>query len=57
MRHRSQATAAVFVKKNIHDNSTTTIEVLCQQLTDLPDNKLADHLMHFGSSLRGTGAY
>jgi hypothetical protein len=57
MRHRSQATAAVFVKKNIHDNSPTTIEVLCQQLTDLPDNKLAEHLMRFGSSLRATRAY
>jgi ATP-dependent DNA helicase PIF1 len=57
MRHRSQATAAVFVKKNIHDNSPTTIEALRQQLLDLPDNKLAEHLMHFGSSLRGTRAY
>jgi hypothetical protein len=57
MRHRSQATATVFVKKNIHDNSPTTIEALRQQLLDLPDNKLAEHLMRFGSSLRGTRAY
>jgi hypothetical protein len=57
MRHRRQTTAAVFVKKNIHDNSPTTIETLLQQLIDLPDNKLADHLMHFGSSLGGTRAY
>jgi ATP-dependent DNA helicase PIF1 len=57
MRHRSQATAAVFVKKNIHDNSPTTILDLRQQLIDLPDNKLVEHLMHFGSTLRGTRAY
>jgi ATP-dependent DNA helicase PIF1 len=57
MRHRSQETAAVFVKKNIHDNSPTTIEALRQQLLDLPDNKLVEHLMCFGSSLRGTRAY
>jgi hypothetical protein len=30
---------------------------LRQQLIDLPDNKLAEHLMRFGSSLRGTRAY
>jgi hypothetical protein len=56
MHHHSQATI-FFVKKNIHDKSPTTIQDLCQQLIDLPDNKLVEHLMHFGSSLRGTRAY
>ena len=51
MRHCSQTTFAVFVKKNIHDNSPTTILELWQQLIDLPDNKLAEHLMRFGSIL------
>ena len=37
------------MKKNLHDNSPKTI--------DLPDNKLVENLMRFGSSLRGTRAY
>ena len=51
MCHRIQETTAVFVKNNIHDNSPTTILDLRQQLIDLPDNKLVEHLMHFGSTL------
>ena len=57
MRHRSQETTSVFVKKNLHDNSPTTIDNLRQQIYDLPDNKLVEHLMRFGSSIRGTMAY
>lgn len=57
MWHQSQETASVFLKKNLHDNSSTTIENLCHQLSDLPDNNLVEHLMRFGSSLRGTRAY
>ena len=57
MWHQSQATAAIFPKKHLHDNSPTTVEELRHQLFDLPDNKLAEHLMWFGSYLRGTRAY
>jgi len=57
MYHRSQAIVAVFVKKNLHDNSPTTIQDLCQQLINLPDNKLDENVMCFGSSLSGTWAY
>ena len=45
------------MKKNLHDNSLTTIENLHHQLFDLLDNKLVEHPMHFGSSLRGSMAY
>jgi hypothetical protein len=57
MHHRSQATTAVFVKNNIHDNSPIKILDLRQQIIDLPDNKLIEHLMHFGSTLQDTRAY
>jgi len=55
--HRSQAVIVVFAKKRLHDNSPTTIKELCHQLSDLPDNKLVEHLMWFGSYLRGTMSY
>ena len=45
------------MKKHLHDNSPTTIEELCHQISDLPNNKLGNHIMRFGSSLRGTRAY
>ena len=57
MWHRSQATTVVFAKKHLHDNSPTIIEELRHQLSDLPDNKLVEHLMQFVSSMRGTRAY
>jgi len=57
MHHRSQARASVFVEKMIHDNAPKTIHELHQQLINVPDNKVAEHLILFGSSLRGTRAY
>ena len=57
MWHQSQATAAGFAKKHLHDNSPITVEELRHQLSDLLDNKLVEHLMWFGSSLRGTRPY
>ena len=57
MQHRSQATVVVFAKKHLHDNSPTIVEELHHQLSDLLDNKLGEHLMWFGSSLRGIRAY
>ena len=57
MWHQSQATAAVFANKKLHDKSRTTIEELRHQLSDLPDNKLVEHIMWFGSSLSGTRTY
>ncbi|XP_057838404.2 uncharacterized protein LOC131048470 [Cryptomeria japonica] len=54
MRHRSQATAYVFVHKQLDDSMPITIFDLRQRLKDLPDDKLADQLMRFSSSIRGT---
>lgn len=57
MVHQSQATTAFFAKKHFHDNSPTTFKELHHQLSNLLDNKLVEHLMQFGSSLRGKRAY
>ena len=57
MRHRSQSSASVFVEKNIHENALTTIHELRQQLIDVHDNKVVEHLMRFVSSIQGTRAY
>ena len=57
MRYQSHATAVVFINKHLHDNSPTTTEKLCHQLSNLPNNKLVEHLMQFGSSLIGTREY
>ena len=54
MRHRSQATAAVFVKRNLADTLPATVSALRTQLSHLPDSRVADHAMRFASSLRGT---
>ena len=51
MCHCSQSSASVFVKTNIHENAPTTIHELHQQLIDVPNNKVAEHLMRFGSFL------
>ncbi|XP_059068275.1 uncharacterized protein LOC131047632 [Cryptomeria japonica] len=52
MRHQSQATSSIFVQKQIHDELPATIGALHQGLKDLPDDKLADQLMRFSSSIR-----
>jgi hypothetical protein len=57
MHYCIQATVVVFVNKNIHDNSPTIIQDLRQQLIDSLDNKLVEHLMFFGSTVRGTRSY
>lgn len=54
MRHRSQSTASVFVQKHLECSLPTTILALQQRLKDLPDDKLADQVMRFGSIIRGT---
>ena len=57
MRHRSQSTASVFVKKSIEDNLPATAADLRQHLLDLQHSALPDQIMRFGSSLRGTQSY
>ena len=57
MCHRSEASVLVFVEKIIHDNAPKTMNDLCQQLINVPNNKVAKNLMRFGSSLRGIRAY
>ena len=57
MRNRIQASTVVFVQKSMHEKAPTTIEDLCSLLCNLLEQKLAESLMHFGSSFRGTRAY
>lgn len=57
MRYRSQGTNSFVLKKNTQENVPANVQELRQQLYDLPNNKLAGKLMHFGSCLRGTRAY
>ena len=57
MRHRSQQTTTVFFKTTLHDHIPKTIHLLRESLQNVPDNQLANQLMHFGTSLRGTRAY
>jgi len=57
MRHRSQATTSFFVKKNIGDGFPTSIQELNIRLQQFPDDKLAEQVMRFGSSLRGTRSF
>ena len=57
MRHRSQATATIFVKKYIENNLPTIVSYIQQCLHDFPDSKFLEQVMHFGSSLRGTRSF
>eukprot|EP01018_Ginkgo_biloba_P011228 Gb_05719 [translate_table: standard] len=52
MRHRSQATGAVFVKKNAEESLPATIHELRTQLETLPDARLAEKVMKFATTLR-----
>ncbi|XP_059071828.1 uncharacterized protein LOC131055088 [Cryptomeria japonica] len=54
MRHRSQATTSIFFHKQLDDSMPITISDLRHKLKDLPDDKLADQLMCFTLSNRGT---
>ena len=57
MRHRSNATAYVFVKKNLEDTLPPTVLELVNQLQDMPNEKIGERVTRFGSSLRGTRSY
>ena len=56
MRHHAQASTTVFVKKNISE-LPTIMEELRQHLKNIPDSRLGERLMRFGTVLRGTRAY
>ena len=53
MRHRSQATAAIFVKRNLADTLPATVSALRTQLSQMPNSRVIDHAMRFGSALCG----
>ena len=57
MCHRSQATVAVFVKHNLANTLPATVSALRTQLSQMPDSRVADHAMCFGSALRGTRSF
>ena len=57
MHHRSNATASVFVKKNLEDTLPPTVLELVNQLQDMPNEKIGERVARFGSSLRGTRSY
>ena len=52
-RHQTQTLSIVFAKRNIQD-LPITIDELHQHMEDVPNMKLANNLMHFGTTLRGT---
>lgn len=54
MRHRSQATTSIFVKKRIEDNLPTTVAELRQHIQNTPNSMLPDQIMRFDSGLRRT---
>ena len=49
MRHRSNATASIFVKINLEYTLPTTILELVNQLQDMPNEKIGDWVARFGS--------
>ncbi|KAH9292744.1 hypothetical protein KI387_042066 [Taxus chinensis] len=57
MRHRSQATASVFMRQDILQNIPTSISDLRQRLQANPNDALPQNLMRFGASLRGTRSF
>lgn len=57
MRHCSQATTSIFIKRKVEENIPTTIEHLSTHLHSLPNKQLAEELIHFGYAMRGTRAY
>ncbi|XP_057835128.1 uncharacterized protein LOC131045552 [Cryptomeria japonica] len=57
MRHRSQQSAAIFIRTNLGESIPTTIEALHGRLQNTPDDQLPNQLLRFGATLRGTRAY
>jgi hypothetical protein len=57
MRNRNHSTTSVFVKRSIEDTLPPTVSELLQQLQELPNAKIAEQVMRFGSNLRGTRSY
>ena len=55
-RHQAQNSSTIFAKRNIQD-LPITIDELRQHMEDLPNTKLANNLIHFGTTLRGTKSY
>ena len=53
----SHATASIFVKINLEDTLPPTILEFVNQLQELPDDKIAERAIQFGSTLRGTCSY
>ena len=57
MCHHNQATTSFLVKKNLEDNFCTTIHDLNNHLNQFPSEKISNHLMCLGSSLRETRSF
>ncbi|XP_059065211.1 uncharacterized protein LOC131857122 [Cryptomeria japonica] len=56
MRHRAHSSTVVCVKRSLHE-MPITIQELCEHMDNTPHSHLADRLMRFGTSLRGTRSY
>ncbi|XP_059064746.1 uncharacterized protein LOC131856825 [Cryptomeria japonica] len=56
MRHRAQNSSAAFAKRNLQD-MPITINELRQHMENIPQSNLADRLIRFGTTLRGTRSY
>lgn len=57
LRHRSQETTAIFVKRNLEVGLPMAVAYLCACLHDVLDSILPDQIMCFGSGLRGTHTF
>ena len=51
--HQSNATTSIFVKINLEDTLPPTILELVNQLQDMPNDKIGERVIRFGSSLCG----
>lgn len=56
MRHCAQNSSVVFAKKILQD-MPIIINELREHIENFPHSHLVDHLMHFGTTLRGTRSY
>ena len=56
MQHRAQNSSAVIVKKSFQD-MPITINDLQEHIENIPHSHLVDHLMCFGTNIRGTRSY
>ena len=48
MRHQSNSTAFVFVKKNLEDTLPLKVHELVNQLQDMPNDKIGERVTRFG---------